>query len=305
MFTALSFYLLFISLARSQSSLPTISIFSYDGYLGLRDCATSCVAGSPGNFHFGLLGFIGCPQPFLNTCYCNSNIIPQASSFISGCVTSYCSESADVPVAFSVWEEYCGSAGVTGFPMDVAAQTTAAVATSGITTSPMTEALSVPTTEAPTVHATTASTAALTIDGHTYTSVASSMISGSSNSQPSSNTPVATTGGELNVGAIAGGVVGGVVVLGAVAIIITMLILKDRRQRRFELAQPPPTQPPVYPSTGLEVDRRIPKTPAMIHAAPVYTVDAGTENGKDLDRTATADAEMDGVGRPSWPEMQG
>ena len=271
----------------TASSLATVSLGHDSGYLGLRDCAQSCVSGIwfDGSDKTGLVGFIGCPFPDYNNCYCNSNIIPDGSSFISACVTSQCSESADISTAFAVWIGYCESA---GFPMTGPAQAAATTTTNG--------AVIGATTEAPTATL-TASTSIITFTsgGRTFTSPVSVTATGISNTQT-------TTGSKLNIGAIVGGAVGLVIVLGIVAVAITMLILRDRRRRRFEL-QPVTQPPPVYPRDS-EVNQQIPKTPVMIHTSPVYAGDR-IESGHELDgRTATG-AEMEGVGRLTRPEMQG
>ena len=256
----------------TTSSLATVSLAHDNGFLGLRFCAQYCVA--------GLADSIGCLYPDYNICYCNSNIIPGGSSFISTCVTSHCSESADISTAFAVWTGYCESA---GFPMTAPAQ-----ATEAATTATTGGAVIGATTEAPTAN------------GRTFTSLVSVTATNISNTQT-------TTESKLNIGAIVGGVLGLVIVLGIVAVAITMLILRDRRQRRFE--SQPATQPmairppPVYPRDS-EVDQRISKTPVMLHATPVYAGDR-IESGHELDgRTATG-AEMEGVVRLTRPEMQG
>ena len=280
------------------SSLEPLTLTKYPGYVGLRSCVADCVAG----YDFandGLIGFIGCPYPLYNTCYCNSNIIPEGSSFLSTCVTSRCSESADVPAAFSVWTGYCDAA---GFPMNAAAQTTAAAATSsGTTLATTTNAAIGATTQAPTPVATTAtSISTFTTGGRTFTTSISSVAT-----TASLGPQTEASGSQLNVGAIAGGSVGVAIVLGVVAIIIAMMVLKHRRQRPSNPAPPPVTQPTVfYPLADPDIDRRRAKNPVIIHTDPMNAPDR-TENNPMSTGRVTMGNELDGEGRSPWRELQG
>lgn len=304
-----------MDLARAVTAVATVSITRDAQFLGLRACANTCVLGSDfsGEITAGLLGYIGCPYPWYNVCYCNTAIVTQASSFISSCISAACSELDDVPSAVAAWEGYCGSA---GFPMNNIAQTTVETITSGTITKPTTLVVTVPNTIAPTV---TAITSGGFASGQGSFGSAPSTSSPNSDSQSTSTSTSSTSPTQSNVGAIAGGVVGGVVAIGIAAVIITMLVLREKRRARREqlLApvqpwQPPtapslPQSPPIQPPQSQVVTEKIPKTPAMAQTTPIYRAEERAYIDPELDGASRMRPEL-GVGsNQPWshvPEMQ-
>jgi hypothetical protein len=296
-----------MDLVRAVTKIATVSITSNAQFLGLRACANTCVFGGEFIESAGLLAYIGCTYPWYDACYCNTAIVPQASSFVSSCISAACSEVNDVPNAFSVWEGYCGSA---GFPMNNIAQTTVETITSGTITEPTTLVVTVPNTITPTVTATTSGGFA---SGQGSLGGSSSTSSANSESQSPSTSASSTTPAQSNVGAIAGGVVGGVVAIGIAAVIITMLILRDRRRARREQRLAPvqtwqPPEGPSLPPPQQVVTEKIPKTPAMAQTTPIYRAEERQYIDPELDGRARIAPELEGLGsnRP-WsnvPEMQ-
>jgi hypothetical protein len=309
----------------ADSTLPAISIESYSAFLGLRSCAGNCLLnqGPLSQYAPDLVSYIGCENGRYNTCYCNSGIVTQASSFVSSCVSKTCGEVADVTSAVQAWEGYCSDA---GYPLGNLAVTTAETLTSRTATQPTTLVATVPATVAPTATATNSGvissfqTSALTIGA------AASSSSPGSNAQ-STLTLASSVSAQSNTGAIAGGVVGGVAVLGIIAIIITMLILRERRRSQREKSAANAVWQPPAPSEP--TTEKMVKTPATASSAPVVspthvtpsppvagallrTLDGGSPlagTGAELDSRMRLGNELDGRGgfalRGNINEMQG
>lgn len=52
-----------------------------------------------------------CPSPWFDNCYCNQNLGPIATSYMSSCIFTYCSTiSAEFAAVVSVYDDYCGAA---------------------------------------------------------------------------------------------------------------------------------------------------------------------------------------------------
>jgi hypothetical protein len=309
----------------ADSTLSAISINSYSAFLGLRACAANCLLFQGGLSVFApdLVSYIGCENGRYNTCYCNSGIVTQASSFVSSCVSKTCSEVADASSAVQAWEGYCSDA---GYPLGNLAVTTAETLTSGTATQSTTLVVTVPATVAP-IATTTNSVVISSFQTSAPTfGVAASSSSPGSNAQ-SILTSASSVPAQSNTGAIVGGVVGGVAVLGIVAIIIAMLFLRDRRRSRREKSAANAVLQPPAPSEP--TTEKMVKTPVMVSSAPVVspthmgssspvagalprTLDRGSSlagTGAELDSRMRLGNELDGRGgfalRRDINEMQG
>jgi hypothetical protein len=280
----------------ADSTLPAISIDSYSAFLGLRSCAGNCLLfqGALSAYGPDLVSYIGCEKGRYNTCYCNSGIATQASSFVSSCVSQTCSEVADVSSAVQAWGGYCSDA---GYPLGNLAVTTAETLTSKTATQPTTLVATVPATVAPIATATNSGLiSSFQTSALTFGATASSSSSPGSNAQ-STLTSASSVPAQSNTGAIAGGVVGGVAVLGIIAIIITMLFLRDRRRgRREKLAANAVWQPPA--PSELTIEKMV-KTPVMASSAPVVSpthVAPSPPVARALPRTLDGESPLAGTG---------
>lgn len=75
---------------------------SFSNWNELRSCAQLCISGNDNDLYI-----LGCA---VNGCYCRADIIPQAVSLVSNCVSTSCSNTNDVVSATSFYEAYCASA---------------------------------------------------------------------------------------------------------------------------------------------------------------------------------------------------
>lgn len=75
---------------------------SFSNWNELRNCAQVCLQTCCND-----LSNLGCA---VNGCYCRADIIPQAVSLVSNCVSTACSDTNDVVSATSFYEAYCASA---------------------------------------------------------------------------------------------------------------------------------------------------------------------------------------------------
>jgi hypothetical protein len=76
---------------------------AFSNWNELRSCAQNCLGCCYDNY----LGLLGCS---VNACFCRADIIPQAVSLVSNCVSTSCSDTNDVVSATSFYEAYCASA---------------------------------------------------------------------------------------------------------------------------------------------------------------------------------------------------
>lgn len=102
-----------IVITKRQAVLkPTVTITDYTPFRYLRTCEQSIL--SKNDWMGGRA--LGCSFPFDNSCYCNTAKRAVASSYISSCVFTYCSDyDFDYTAAVSVYDQYCGdvAAGIT------------------------------------------------------------------------------------------------------------------------------------------------------------------------------------------------
>jgi hypothetical protein len=92
--------------AQSSSSLPVVTIFSGAAYSQQRACVQT-VINSIGDV-------LDCPSygGYLNSCWCRSDLLPMAFSYISSAALSYCSSNPpDLTSAVSLYSSYCGVEG--------------------------------------------------------------------------------------------------------------------------------------------------------------------------------------------------
>jgi hypothetical protein len=93
-----------------------VSFYSLDAYSTQRTCVTDFL-------YYHLNDVLGCPQVsrgttngYLNGCFCRSDLIPVAETFLGIGVQSYCSsisgapDVSDASSAISIYDNYCGAA---------------------------------------------------------------------------------------------------------------------------------------------------------------------------------------------------
>ena len=104
---------LFIAYVPLCYSAAAITIESQTPYLEQRSCVKICLKGylpDTGDLIYRL----GCTYPYVNECYCRADAPPRASSILSDCVTSLCTDikspTVDVSNAISVYNGYCATA---------------------------------------------------------------------------------------------------------------------------------------------------------------------------------------------------
>lgn len=116
------FLCLYFPLASASNS---ISITGQSQYNELRGCAKNCLWGFP--VKGDLPTRLGCTSPYLDQCFCRADAPARASSILSDCVTSACTDiktpTVDVSSAIAVYDGYCATA--VGGPASNIAQTTA------------------------------------------------------------------------------------------------------------------------------------------------------------------------------------
>jgi hypothetical protein len=105
-------YITLLILASFVSADGTVTLYSLPGYTSQRACAQLCFYGcnycGEGPWTAGLIGAVGCAQPFLDSCMCRTDLFPSASGYLSTCVSSACSsDSVDVNSALSIYGSYC------------------------------------------------------------------------------------------------------------------------------------------------------------------------------------------------------
>ncbi|OCL06715.1 hypothetical protein AOQ84DRAFT_440663 [Glonium stellatum] len=72
----------------------------------LQTCAQNCIDGSPG----ALANELSCGVIVYDACYCNTQLLPTATSFISSCVLNACSREAAITSAIAAYTNYCSTA---------------------------------------------------------------------------------------------------------------------------------------------------------------------------------------------------
>jgi hypothetical protein len=114
------FWLLIIFHVAADVDTKTVSIKSAADYLVARACVQGCVWTGDSE----ILYEIGCPSPYYNQCYCDLDQASSATSFLSSCIPTSCSNNGpDVATAVSVYMNYCSSAGYPFQGLNVAVQT--------------------------------------------------------------------------------------------------------------------------------------------------------------------------------------
>jgi hypothetical protein len=126
--------LLSVFYAAVSGQSNTVTITDFPSYSDLRPCAAqSCIEWKiDGLSEFVLASAIGCnvqsaPE---NNCFCRTDLINSAATWLSNCVSSSCSSNTnDITSATSIYLAYCSQAGY--FPASAQATTTlASIATS-------------------------------------------------------------------------------------------------------------------------------------------------------------------------------
>jgi hypothetical protein len=98
------FIFLFLAISSVVLADPTISIYDTPDFKRQRDCLKPCF----GCFECDDLEYeLGCKGALVDSCYCRSDLFGTASSFLSKCITSACSDIADVSSAISLYNGYC------------------------------------------------------------------------------------------------------------------------------------------------------------------------------------------------------
>ncbi|KAK3300578.1 uncharacterized protein B0H64DRAFT_437737 [Chaetomium fimeti] len=89
-----------------------VSFLSYPAYIEQRECIKLCL------WHVGavddLIPAIGCSPPWVNECFCNTELAISANDFLSGCVASRCTVPKTAPAvtsALSAYNNYCSANG--------------------------------------------------------------------------------------------------------------------------------------------------------------------------------------------------
>jgi hypothetical protein len=104
---SLKYYLTILLLATSISAQSgdagTVSILNAPNFSSQRDCAQQCFGGSCGVCH-DLAGSLDCPIPYLNGCFCRSDLTSSALSILSSCVWFDCQyNSVDLETALGIY----------------------------------------------------------------------------------------------------------------------------------------------------------------------------------------------------------
>lgn len=99
-------FLLFAFPVITYADDATISICAATDYADLRSCAQSCFDhGACGTLAEAISCWVN--DKALNSCYCRSDLIPEAKSYLSTCVASSCSNTLDIASAVNVYTSYC------------------------------------------------------------------------------------------------------------------------------------------------------------------------------------------------------
>jgi hypothetical protein len=103
-FLSLALILVQIPFAKTQARA---SLWYTPQYSVLPECAQGCLGGLSGDTVDRALD---CGVIVYNVCFCNTQALPTATSFISSCVTNACTKIApNVPSAIEVYTDYCNN----------------------------------------------------------------------------------------------------------------------------------------------------------------------------------------------------
>jgi len=92
-----------------QGTPRTVSVINEPGYPGLRQCGQR-IFGNDAWLKGGSDG-LQCPSPYLDSCFCRSDLKPLATSYISSVNYKYCSYGdADFTAEVNLYDSYCAKA---------------------------------------------------------------------------------------------------------------------------------------------------------------------------------------------------
>jgi hypothetical protein len=280
------------------AQLGSITIFTQPAYIQQRDCVKLCffcMTSCP-----TVWGAVGCAEALIDDCVCRNDLWSIASSFFTTCISTRCGTTVtnDLASALSLYNGYCHIDSTT-LQNDILPQSKTVVAKT-------TTQVSDPTLKA-TSSAVASTLAPFTTSNFQSASISNLQSTSTPNPQSTSTLTSANTEtpGHSNVGPIVGGAVAGVVAIGIVAIIITMLILRERRRRREQHLVPQP---------AMRTSQKLFSQPVVVATANAGTVPVDRAEGRgageqELDGRAEMGPELEGWGshRPRWniPEMGG
>ncbi|KAF8850954.1 hypothetical protein BDZ45DRAFT_751193 [Acephala macrosclerotiorum] len=212
----------------SPGDLATVTIFDTPAYSVAVGCVRECLmqefeAGVPDGLI--LAAALGCTSPYYNGCYCTSAVASAATSIISRCIITECSGTAEIPDAFSIYNNYCTTAGYPGPAANIAQTTTAA----NILQTTTTAQNSGQTAQPSTTLVTGAAVYTVTNGGSTFliTETGVQTLITTPTSSPSSG---GGGGSKVNTGAIVGGVLGALLLI--VVLLGAFLVWLQRRQKK-------------------------------------------------------------------------
>ena len=135
------FVFCFFSVALAAVASNSVTINSLTDFQGLRECARLCLYSGHGDLGEQLeCGDDGLHTPYLDTCFCRTDLAVDGSSYLTSCINEGCTtNSVDLSGAISVWNSYCGfgsyatrsRARTSTAPANVPAQTSASQTTQG------------------------------------------------------------------------------------------------------------------------------------------------------------------------------
>jgi hypothetical protein len=114
------FWLLITFRVAADVDTKTVSIKSAADYLVARACVQGCLWTGTSEIVYE----IGCPSPYYDQCYCNLDQASSATSFLSSCIPTSCSDNGpDVATAVRLYMNCCSGAGYPFQGSNVAVQT--------------------------------------------------------------------------------------------------------------------------------------------------------------------------------------
>ena len=98
-----------LGIASCVLTTGSVTITSLQGFRDLRGCARSCLYSGHGDLGEQLeCGDDGLRTPYLNTCFCRSDLTSDGSSYLTSCINEGCTtNSVDLSQAIRVWNSYC------------------------------------------------------------------------------------------------------------------------------------------------------------------------------------------------------